>query len=539
MKKVREVVLLLSVVSVIGCSNAAKYEFITQDQVATYYEGIPFEMPMIKVPVFNNYEVSIVDFGAIGDGQTLNTEAIQAAIDKVNEKGGGTVIIPAGNWFTGPIVLKSNVNLHTKINSLIVFSPDYRLYPIVDASWEGLNTRRAQSPITARNAENIAITGRGVFNGSGDAWRPVKRDKMTARQFRNLVRSGGVLDPEGKIWYPSEASLRASYMCVDQNVPVGLETDEEWQAIHDFLRPVLVNIISCKNILLDGVTFENSPSWNIHPLMSENIILNNLTVRNPWYSQNGDGVDLESCKNSLIVNCNFDVGDDAICMKSGKNEDGRRRNMPTENVIVRNCVVYHGHGGFVVGSEMSGDIRNIWVNSCSFIGTDVGLRFKSTRGRGGVVENIHISDINMINIPTDPLLFDLFYGGKAPGEEDENLSNDGSILPVSIETPSFRDIYINNVVSTGSNRALYFNGLPEMQVKNVHVRNSIFEAKRGAEINQADGIIFENVRIGSEEGANVIVIRNVTNATFKNVTNLEGEKMILQKSGNNKNIVQQ
>ena len=536
--KKMKIIFSLGLILMFGCSNATQYEYITQKQVAEYYKGVPFEMPVVKVPKFNNYKVSIVDFGAIPDGQTLSTEAIQKAIDKVNEKGGGTVIIPAGNWFTGPIVLKSNVNLHAEMNALIVFSPDYRLYPIVDASWEGLDTRRAQSPITARNAENIAITGRGIFNGSGNAWRPVKKDKMTERQFRNLVRSGGVLSEDGKIWYPSEASLRASYMCEDQNVPVGLKNDEEWNAIHDFLRPVLVNIISCKNILLDGVTFENSPSWNLHPLMSENVILSNLTVRNPWYSQNGDGVDLESCKNSLIVNCNFDVGDDAICMKSGKNSDGRRRNIPTENVIVRNCIVYHGHGGFVVGSEMSGDIRNIWVSSCSFIGTDVGLRFKSTRGRGGVVENIYIEDINMINIPTDPLVFDLFYGGKSPGEEDAISDEEKRFVPsVTIETPSFRDIFISNVVSTGSNRAMYFNGLPEMKIKNVHIENSIFTSKLGASINQTDGITFKNVQIDSKQGT-IVSINNVENAVFENVTNAKGEQLVINKQENNKNITQ-
>ena len=536
----KNIILSLALIFMLGCCNSdtTNYEYITQSQVAEYYKGIPFDMPMVKVPVFGDYKLNIVDFGAISDGQTLCTEAIQKAIDKVNEKGGGTVVIPAGNWFTGPIVLKSNVRLHAEINSLIVFSPDYRLYPIVDASWEGLETRRSQSPITARNAENIAITGRGVFNGSGDAWRPVKRDKMTDKQFKNLIKSGGVLSADGKVWYPSEASLHANSLCEDQNVPVGLETDEEWEAIHDFLRPVLVNIISCKNVLLDGVTFENSPSWNLHPLMSENVILSNLTVRNPWYSQNGDGVDLESCKNSLIVNCNFDVGDDAICMKSGKNGDGRKRNIPTENVIVRNCVVYHGHGGFVVGSEMSGDIRNIWVNSCSFIGTDVGLRFKSTRGRGGVVENIHIANINMINIPTDPLLFDLFYGGKSPGEEDEvSIDEYETIPPVTIETPSFRDIFISNVVSTGSNRAMYFNGLPEMKVKNVHIENSIFASKLGASINRTDGIIFKNVQIDPKQG-DMVHISNVDNAIFENVTNFKGEQLILNKQGNNKNIAQ-
>lgn len=537
MKAGKNLMLILIAFALFACvktgTTTCENSQITQEEVKSYYKDIPFDMPVINLPVFKDYTVSIVDFGAVNDGQTLNTEAIQKAIDDVNAKGGGKVVIPAGIWFTGPIVLKSNVNLHAEVNSIVLFSPDYKLYPIVDASFEGLNTKRAQSPISAYNAENIAVTGHGVFNGSGDAWRPVKRDKMTENQFKKLVKSGGVLSPDGKVWYPSEASLKASYMCVDQNVPVGPTTDAEWEEIWDFLRPVLVSIVSSKNVLLEGVTFENSPSWNIHPLMSENVVLSNLTVRNPWYSQNGDGVDVESCKNTLIVNCNFDVGDDAICMKSGKNGDGRARNMPTENVIVKNCVVYHGHGGFVVGSEMSGDVRNIWVAECSFIGTDVGLRFKSTRGRGGVVENIYISDINMVNIPTDPLLFDLFYGGKAPGEEDENGHDNVAtgVPPVTIETPSFKDIYITNVVSNGSNRAMYFNGLPEMNVKNVHIENSVFKSVSGAVINQTDGLVMKNIRIDNQKG-DMVVITDVKNAEFENITDSKGNELKLNQLGN-------
>lgn len=171
---------------------------------------------------------------------------------------------------------------------------------------------------------------------------------------------------------------------------------------------------------MEGVTFKNSPSWCLHPLSCEHITIHNVKVFNPWYSQNGDALDLESCKNALIVNNIFDAGDDAICIKSGKDEDGRRRAEPCQNVIVKNNTVLHGHGGFVVGSEMSGGVKNVYVTDCTFLGTDVGLRFKSTRGRGGVVEGIYIHNINMIDIPHEALLFDLFYGGKGAGEETED-----------------------------------------------------------------------------------------------------------------------
>lgn len=225
-----------------------------------------------------------------------------------------------------------------------------------------------------KGAVNIAITGNGTIDGNGDAWSTVKNQSLQPDR-KALLQKGGVLNDKKDIWYPSEKS-RLGNERSDMNVPRGLTTDKEWDEVKDFLRPVLLSFISCKNVLLQGVTFQNSPSWNLHPLMCENVTIENLTVRNPWYSQNGDGLDIESCKNTIVTGCSFDVGDDGICIKSGKDEDGRKRGIPCENVIVDNCVVYHGHGGFVVGSEMSGGVKNISVSNCQFLGTDVGLRFK-------------------------------------------------------------------------------------------------------------------------------------------------------------------
>ncbi len=495
-------------------------EGISQTDINALYENLAFEMPVLQLPTFPARRVSIVDYGAVPDGVTVNTQAIQAAIDDVSGQGGGYVDIPAGIWLTGPIVLKDNVCLHTAYNALIQFTADFSQYPILDASFEGVDTKRCQSPISAVGATNIAITGRGVFNGTGDAWRPLKKSKATSAQWKEKVAQGGVLSDDGKTWWPTEGAKFAQQYCRDQNVPEGFTTEEEWEYVRAFLRPVMVNFVQCKNILLDGVTFENSPAWNLHPLMCENLILNNLTVRNPWYSQNGDGVDIESCKNTIIRNCSFDVGDDAICMKSGKNEDGRKRGIPTENVIVDGCTVYHGHGGFVVGSEMSGGISNIHVENCLFIGTDVGLRFKSTRGRGGVVENIYIKNINMANIATDPLLFDLFYGGKGAGEETDAEIDARAAAPVpevTVETPQFKDIFIENITCNGAKRAMYFNGLPEMKIRNVHVSNAVIKADKGAEFRQTNGLTLKHIRIINKEGEPV---------SFRDVTNLQAESIL-------------
>lgn len=463
------------------------------------YENLPFDMPKVEQPVFPAYSVNILDFGAKSDGITLNTKAINDAIKAVNAKGGGKVIIPEGWWLTGPIELLSNVNLYTEKNALVVFTDDFTAYPIIKTSFEGLETRRCQSPISAWNAENIAITGYGVFDGSGDSWRPVKKGKLTANQWSNLTQSGGVVNKEGDIWYPTAGAMKGALACKDFNNPEGIETDEDWNEIRPWLRPVLLNIVKCKKVLLENVTFKNSPSWCLHPLSCEHITINQVKVFNPWYSQNGDALDLESCKNALIINNIFDAGDDAICIKSGKDEDGRKRGEPCQNVIVKNNTVLHGHGGFVVGSEMSGGVKNIYVSDCTFLGTDVGLRFKSTRGRGGVVEGIYINNIHMIDIPYEALLFDLYYGGKGAGEEtEEDLAGrmKTSTPPVTIETPAFRNIHISNIICKGAGRAMFFNGLPEMPIKNVSVKNVVIsDTKEGIVISQAKGVTLENIRI--------------------------------------------
>lgn len=489
---------------------------LTMEEV---YKGVEFDMPKVAEPQFPDYSVNIIDFGAEHGGLTKNTKAITAAIADVHDNGGGKVIIPRGIWLTGPIELKSNINLHLKSGALLLFSRDFDDYKLVETSFEGLNTVRNQSPISAREVENVAITGKGTIDGNGDAWRPVKKGKMTSSQWNTLVKSGGVLSDDGKMWFPSEKSKLGYNSSSNFNVP-DLIDQEQLATVKDFLRPVMVSILNSKTVLLDGPTFQNSPAWNIHPLMSENIIIRNLDVKNPWYSQNGDGLDLESCKNVLIYNNTFDVGDDAICFKSGKNQDGRDRGMPTENVIVKNNIVYHGHGGFVIGSEMSGGVKNVHVSKCTFIGTDVGLRFKSTRGRGGIVENIYISDIDMINIPTETIRFNMFYGGNSPVlEEDqsaEDEARDEQPQPVTEETPSFKNISIKNIRAIASKKAVFFMGLPEMNLKNVSLENAVFQTQEGITAIDADGLTLTNVKVISEDEA--LTFYNSKNVTVKGLS---------------------
>ena len=480
-----------------------------ENDYSALYEGLEFDMPVIKEPVIPDYTVSITDYGAVPGGQVLNTQAFSDAIDAVTEQGGGKVIIPAGIWLTGPVILKSNLELHAESGALIIFSKNKDLYPLVETSFEGLNTWRCISPIYGKNLENIAFTGSGVWDGSGDAWRYVKRFKLTSNQWRELVASGGVVNEAGTEWYPSEQYLKAAQNA-NMNVPVKLETKQDYQAIRDFLRPVMVSIKNSKRVLLDGPTFQNSPAWCIHPLIVEDLIVRNITVRNPWYSQNGDGIDIESCKNVIVTNCNFDVGDDAICIKSGKNEQGRARGIPSENIVITNNIVYHGHGGVTVGSEMSGGVRNVHVSECTFMGTDVGLRFKSNRGRGGVVEDIYISDIRMTDIPTNAISFNLYYGGLSVSEmlEEGGLKAFAEPEPVTVETPQFKDIHIKNITVKGAMQAVVLQGLPEMNLENVTLSNMLLEADNGILISDATSVQINNVDLRTKEGNAVNIINS-------------------------------
>ncbi len=321
-------------------------------------------LPVVATTSFKKDTISILSYGAKSDGFTLNTKSINQAITDCSKRGGGVVMIPEGLWLTGPIELKSNVNLHLKKNSLLQFTKDFNQYPLVEGNWEGTAQMRNQSPIWARDQQNIAITGDGIIDGAGEAWRMVKKDKLTESQWNKLLESGGVLSDNKKIWYPSEKSVKGSKM---KNAGV-ISKDKNaafYAEIKDFLRPNLMVLTSCKRVLLEGVTFQNSPAWNLHPIMTEDLTIRNVYVKNPWYAQNGDGLDLESCKNVLVEGSTFDVGDDGICIKSGRDAAGRKRGMPTENVVVRNSTVYHAHGGFVIGSEMYGGARNIFVSDCT------------------------------------------------------------------------------------------------------------------------------------------------------------------------------
>ena len=529
MKPLKSTFALLSVVLFSTC--ALSQSALKIGKTEDLYKGIEFKMSHVQEPVIPSNAVSITDFGAKSGGMDLCTKPFADAIDAVSKKGGGKVIIPRGTWLTGPITLKSNIELFTEFGAVVVFSTDKNLYPLVETNFEGFNTFRCMSPINGRNLENIAITGKGVFDGSGDVWRSVKKEKLTESQWKKLVASGGLLSENGKTWYPSQ-QFRDGEKVAEMNVPRSLKTKAEFEQIRDFLRPVMVSIISCKKVLIDGPTFQNSPAWCIHPLMCEDFTLRNTTVRNPWYSQNGDGIDIESCKNSIIHDSNFDVGDDAICIKSGKDKEGRDRGIPNENLIVKNCIVYHGHGGVTVGSEMSGGVRNLHVSNCTFIGTDVGLRFKSNRGRGGVVENIYISDIEMINIPTQAISFNLYYSGKSVSEEMD-AGSDGSVeklLPVTEETPQFKNIFIHDVNCKGALQGILLQGLPEMNLENIQFENIRIKSDYGMICSDSKNVKVKNIVLKTKKFP-LIDLKNSSDISIENLISQASESALIKVSG--------
>lgn len=403
----------------------------------------------------------------------LCTDSFQRALDACSEAGGGRVIIPSGIWRTGPLRLHSRIELHAEEGALVLFEPDTQLYPLIQSHFEGVSAVRCQAPLDGEGLSDVAITGKGIIDGGGQGWRPVKRFKMTKAEWSGLIQLGGVVNEAGDMWWPSSNSMNGEAH-VRTLQEQGISDCDAYLPARDYLRPALLSLRGCRRVHLEGITFQNSPAWCLHLQNCEQVTVRGLSVRNPWYSQNGDGLDLESCRHALVECCTFDVGDDAICLKSGKNEEGRRQALPCEFVIIRHCTVYHGHGGIVIGSEMSGGVRSVRVSDCQFIRTDIGLRFKSARGRGGKVEDILMERIKMSGIVREAISFHLFYAGVEGSEGSDVQSH-----PVTEETPEFRNITLREITCYGAETALLINGLPEMPLSNLTVIDYYAEADHG------------------------------------------------------------
>jgi DNA sulfur modification protein DndE len=521
--------------NLVACELVAQAHPIRNFLKTTEFEQkYAHDMPLYSQPAFKKDTFSIINYGAKSDGKTLNTQAINQAIDICNSTGGGTIIIPKGFWLTGPIVLKSNVNLHIKKGALLQFSKNYNDYPIVLTTWEGQDSYRCQAPISGKNLSNIGITGEGIIDGAGTVWGMLKKEKLTASAWAKTIKTG-VLNETKDTWYPTQSSYLGTTIPNAGRIINGVEPSKvALLSYKDYLRPNMLSLNSCSNVLIEGITLQNSPAWTMHPLLCEHIAIRNVTVKNAWYAQNSDAIDLESCKNGILEGCNFDTGDDGITIKSGRDEQGRKRGVPTENFIIKNNIVYHAHGGFVIGSEMSGGVRNLYVSDCTFMGSDVGLRFKTARGRGGLVENIFVSNINMTNIPGEAIIFDMYYAAKdpVPANGSENILPVIKAEPLNDATPQFSGFYIKNIVCKGAETAILIRGLPEMNIRNINIENAYIESNKGIVCIEAENINLKNITVLAN-ATSLATVQNSKNISFDKIEFSPNTNTVIDFQGNN------
>ena len=449
------------------------------------------EKIIVELPSFKDKNYNILDFGAKSDIEFNNKRAIQEAIDTCSNNGGGIVIIPNGFYLTGPIELKSNVNLHLDDNAYVLFTKSKEEYPLQFTDYEGQRRIRALSPISANNCHDIALTGNGIMDGNGHLWRGIKKFKLTSKEWdRCLKKSQYVIDTkEGGIWCPTKSYYEGVLKGEpDYSLPNALELASE---NYDVYRPVFVSFKNCERVLIEDITLQNSPAWNVHPLYCNNFTMRNAKIKNKFSAQNGDGIDLESCTNCEIAGTIFEVGDDGICLKSGKNKEARKIKAPTKNVWIHDCKVFDAHGGFVVGSEMSRGISNVLIENCIFAGTDIGVRFKSAMGRGGVVEDITIRNIQMNNIINEAIIFTMGY--VLVNIEDEHENKEEKLD--SEDIPEFKNIIMENINVSGCETAIKINGLKEKPIHDLSFNNINIKANKDIDISYAENINFNNVNI--------------------------------------------
>jgi polygalacturonase len=513
------------VVSLLFVANGLFNLLVSQPVPSSYMTGLPFTMPEIQVATFPDRSISIVDHGAIADGQTMNTKAFASAIQACAQAGGGKVVVPAGVWLTGPIRFESNINLHLDAGAVIMFSRNRDDFPLVPFPSPTSKNYICATPIFGYKLENIAITGQGVIDGFGEVWRPMKKNKYTANQWEKTIASGGVLSDDGKMWWPSQQAMDGTEYLKSLRKDKKELTVGDVAGAKDFLRSNMVVFNACNKVLLDGPTFRNSPKFCVNPVQCENLVIRNIKIQNDWNAQNGDGLDIGSSHNVIVYNCVVDVGDDAICLKPGTIEKGRDWTAACENIVIADCIVYRGHGGFVIGSETYGGTRNVSVRNCTFIGTDVGLRFKSSRNRGGLTENIYIDGIHMKDIVNEAILFDMYYEDDKPAAGEPRTS-----ALVTERTPRMQKFFIKNIVCNGAEHAIFVQGLPEQYARDIEFKDITISAKRGVSCIDAEGLQFNNVNVILEQGP-VYDIDNARNITIDHPRYTAGAALFLKVEG--------
>lgn len=428
------------------------------------WSRVPDILSRIRAPEFAARDVPITDFGAVGDGELMATEAIRQAIEACHAAGGGRVIVPEGRFLTGPVHLLSGVNLHVAEGATLAFSqnPDDYL-PLVFSRWEGVELMNYSPFIYAFEQENVGISGTGTLDGQATetVWWP----------WKGQTEHGWV---EGT---PHQAEARARlFQMAEDGVPV----EDRQFGPGGYLRPQFVQPYRCRNVLIEGVTIRNSPMWELHPVLCENVIVRDVRIES--HGPNNDGCDPESCRDVLIEGCYFDTGDDCIALKSGRNADGRRLDTPIENVVIRDCHMKDGHGGVTIGSEISGGARYIFAEDCLMDSPnlDRGLRLKTNARRGGVIEHVYMRNCTVGEVSRAVLSIDYNYEEGADGEH----------------MPIVRDIEMRNVTSARSRYPLYLRGFADDPIGRIRLVDCHFN---GA----AEESVIEHVAALEVEGVTV------------------------------------
>jgi polygalacturonase len=415
----------------------------------------PFDIPSIPPLDIPSKECKITDYGAKSDENSMNTESISDAISDCFAAGGGKVIVPEGIWKSGPIHLKSNIDFYLEKDARIVFStnPDDYL-PVVLTRFEGIELYNYSPLIYTKDSENVSISGEGILDGQGEAWS----------DWNDL----------------QEKAVIKLYKMGDNNAPL---ESRVFGTTKDALRPSFVQFINCKNIHVSGITALNGPMWTLHFLYSENIDVSNVNVKT--FSHNTDGIVIDSSKNAIIEKSTLETGDDAIAIKSGLDRDGWRVNRPSENIVIRNCVVSAGHSGISIGSEMSGGVRNVFASNCKFSNTDNGVRLKSLEGRGGIIENSWFQNIEINNANQDALLIDMSYPAYTIPSKTHAI-------------PIIKNIHFESITGNKIENAVGLYGIPEQAVQNINLKNISIGSKRGFLVDNGEYIYLDNVALNTK-----------------------------------------
>ncbi|MBN1788368.1 MAG: glycoside hydrolase family 28 protein [Sedimentisphaerales bacterium] len=420
------------------------------------WEEVPKILKRIVPPKFPDRDFNITDYGAVGDGKTDCTAAFIKAIKAANKTGGGRVVVPAGSFLTGAIHLKSNVNLYVSKGATIKFSDDPNNYlPAVYTRWEGVECMNYSPLVYAYKQKNIAITGEGTLDGQGRRWWTWKRGPGSQRDDRERLFEYGA-----------------------KGVPVKKRLFGGGK-----LRPNMIEPYRCKNILIEGVTIKDGPFWHIHPVLSQNITIKGVTVEGP--GPNNDGLDPECCKDVLIKECSFNTGDDCIAIKAGRNNDARRVNIPTENIIIQGCHMKDGHGGVVIGSEMTGGVRNVFAEDCIMDSPnlDRAVRLKTNAVRGGFIENVYVRNIEVGQVKEAVLKIDFYY-------QDIEKAH---------YKPKVRNVNLENITSQKSKHALWLRGLYNAPIRDVRLKNCVLDNNQNPNIIvNVENLILEDVKINGK-----------------------------------------